>query len=482
MGWASGFQAGTQMAKSWLDTYREAEERRKLQEIEKAAPETGIGYTAEQGQELTNIANAINPETGRPYYEVQAQPGGLGYTVTPQFQYEGGPATPTPVETGIRPGLTTDFLGRRYAGQITPEQEAAGRMQAQADVVALRNPAEAQRMRLAARQEERAGEEFKTSQQLRGLQISKAEQEAADTERMNTAMTEINALGAPPTMDQIRTIAAKNNLNLDQQFRLGSNLTGIAEADAKLTVDSIKKKIRGQGLDGLLKLHKDDPTFDDNSFFEKSVGKDGRVTLTQKANDGTVLGTTTFKDQNEAVAYLSQAAVEPGNVYTWMLGNRAKQAQIAVDEARTDYLRSGGRQSTRPEVSNADLRAYIKDNQDNVVGKDPKTGKDILFRDLPEDEQRARAFRFYTGSSGGLMTGELPSDVVSKMKPPGQAGRAAAPKATSAAGPSSEEVNVMFNDARRGGDAGLRYLRDKLESNDFNLRQRLEAEQILGLR
>ena len=400
MGWASGFRAGSDMARSWIDTYREAEERRRLKEIEQARPETGLGYTAEQGQQLERLASVINPETGQPYYQLQAQPGGLGYQVTPQFEYEGRPAGAAPVETGIRPELTTDFLGRRYAGQITPDQETAGRLRAQADVVALRNPAEAQRMRLLATQEERAAakeqreiEDFATSQKIRGLQLSRAEREEQDAIKLTTATTEIAALGRPPSMDDIRTIATRNNLSIDQQFKLGQNLTGIAEADAKMLAADISKKIKGKNLDGLLALHKDDPTFDDNSYFEKTVGRNGQITLTQRSKEGQVLGTTSFKNAAEATAYLTQQATDPGNVFNWLQASRLKESQIAENEARAAYLTAGGGRSTRPEYTNNDIRNYIKDNEDKVVGKDPRTGKDMLFRDLSEEEQRARAVR-----------------------------------------------------------------------------------------
>ena len=50
------------------------------------------------------------------------------------------------------------------------------------------------------------------------------------------------------------------------------------------------------------------------------------------------------------------------------------------------------------------------------------------------------------------------------------------------AGLSSQEIRVMFNDAKRGGATGLAYLRQKLEANEFNVRDRLEAEKILGIR
>ena len=487
MGWASGFQAGTQMARSWLDTYRDAEQRRKFEEIQQAKPEQGLGYTAEQGQELQNIATAINPETGQPYYQVQAAPGGLGYQVQPNFQVEGQQAAPV----SYAPGQVTDFLGRRTAGGLTPQQESAARYSAYADVIARSNPMEANRMRRELAAEERAQQEFQTGQELRGLQLrqgQRAEQADMNLERAGTDIAAfVQQNGRAPGMAEIRDIAAKNNLTLDQQFKLGSNLTGIAEADAKLTASEIQKKIKGKGLDGLLALHKDDPLFDDNSFFEKSVGKDGKITLTQRSKDGAVLGRSTFADSAEATAYLTQQATDPGNVFSWMQASRlnaarigASEASAAKDYAAADYYREGrGKAAPKKEVSNKDLMDFVKEYGDTVVGQGADR-KPIRLRDLPPAEQRNRAIEFYTGQAEGGLPDIAGKDGIKLSK---EEKKAAPPAPAGGLARNSEaEETAMFADARRGGEAGLNYVRSRLAANDFNLRQRLEAEKILGLR
>lgn len=417
MGFASGFNVGWRAVNEAAD---EREKRRLAEELRGLGP--GADATAGQGIEIISPEGQVTRGLVTP---------GVDLNAARQAYEQAGYQLRVPES----PGMGQQFAARagsRDVGIYGTEAEAE-RAARDYDIGLTRQRAgvyegagqfaEAERLRQLARTEQRAGKEFEAAQKLRGLQITKEERAAQEATRLDNATAEITSLGRPPTMDDIRTIASRNNLSIDQQFKLGQNLTGIAEADAKITAADIAKKIKGKNLDGLLKLHKDDPTFDDNSYFEKSVGKNGQIVLTQRSNDGAVLGSTTFKNAAEATAYLTQQATDPGNVFTWMQASRLKEAQINTEEARANYLRSGGGRSTRPEVSNADIRNYVKDNADTVVGRDPKTGKEIFLRDLPETEQRARAIRFYTGE-GGLGTGELPSDVVNKMKPPGTAAAA----------------------------------------------------------
>lgn len=176
--------------------------------------------------------------------------------------------------------------------------------------------------------------------QLQNLQIGAAQRAEEDTLKVQAATNALSAkaaeLGRTPTLEEVRQIASANKLSLDQQFKLGENITGIAEQDAKAVKLDIQKKIKGKGLDALLKLHKDDSLFDDNSFFEKSVSKDGKITLTQKTNDGAVIGTQSFPNAEAATKYLNEAAVAPENLFTWLQTNRLNEAKLAESETGID--------------------------------------------------------------------------------------------------------------------------------------------------
>lgn len=78
MGWASGFQAGTSMAKQWLDTYNEAERRRQFEGIQKA--KEFEQYTPQQGEQLRGLSEQVD-EQGRPRYQFEIDPGSTQYRV-----------------------------------------------------------------------------------------------------------------------------------------------------------------------------------------------------------------------------------------------------------------------------------------------------------------------------------------------------------------------------------------------------------------
>jgi hypothetical protein len=191
MGWARGFQVGSEAGRAMIDTYRQARQQRELRDIRQAKPEESMGYTAEQGRELEAIAGAINPETGQPYYNVEAIPGTAQFRVTPNFQVageQGQMQQAMPVD--MAPQRVTDYLGQRYAGDLAPEQQERAQYRAMADVYAQTNPMEAARLRMSLSQDERAAKEFEQSTELRGLQIGSAQRQAKITSKIDNIIEE----------------------------------------------------------------------------------------------------------------------------------------------------------------------------------------------------------------------------------------------------------------------------------------------------
>lgn len=87
MGWAAGFRAGTDMSNQWLNTYRDAERRRLLQEAQQDKPIQQ--FTAAQGDELRRLSELTDPE-GRRMYDISITPGSTEYQVRP-VSYGTGP-------------------------------------------------------------------------------------------------------------------------------------------------------------------------------------------------------------------------------------------------------------------------------------------------------------------------------------------------------------------------------------------------------
>lgn len=200
--WARGLQSGFQTGMQIGEALERRKEREAYAEAMKATPTQQ--YTPEQAQQLEAMAAAgINPQTGKPYYEIAATPGGLNYQVTPQFDYAG--STGAPISVG--PGY--ELLGRTFAQAPTENQITSARMNRMADVAAqFGNPMEAQRMRLAASQEDRAQAAEQRQQGLYGFQ-------EADLRRKQDVQTIQDRIAQMPQGD-LDTLAAKLNTNQSQ--------------------------------------------------------------------------------------------------------------------------------------------------------------------------------------------------------------------------------------------------------------------------
>lgn len=185
MGWASGFRAGSEAAQRAIDVYNKAKQEQELSDIKNAKPEAVEGYTAAQGQQLENAARAINPETGQPYYQIEAVPGTNQYRITAAS--EGA----EPVVGTMAPQRVTDYLGRRYEGDLSPEQQERAQYRAMADVVAKQDPIAGSRLRMAISQDERAEKEFEQNTTLRGLQINDAQRKEGLLKEFDSKRDEI---------------------------------------------------------------------------------------------------------------------------------------------------------------------------------------------------------------------------------------------------------------------------------------------------
>lgn len=184
MSFARNFAAGQQIAQNAMDTFRDARQRRDLGRIADARPEEFDGFTQADGDQLRAMSQAINPETGQPYYDVQDNGRG-GLQVRNNFSFAGqdGQMVDPGSITGLQPRRVTEFLGQRREGSFTPEQMEALRSRAMADVVSRGDPIAGLRMRREIGQEEREAERFGWDRQQQPLRQRAAELQVAGAER-----------------------------------------------------------------------------------------------------------------------------------------------------------------------------------------------------------------------------------------------------------------------------------------------------------
>jgi hypothetical protein len=300
-GLSGGFGTGLQFGQAM----RERNMREELAQAY-AKPETFQGYTAEQGQQLEAMANAVNPETGRPYYNVQAGQGG-NYTVTPDFTESQIPRTGVdtgsqygvaPVDlqtTGLgRAGVVSqpipfnqqqvqEYGGRRVAGQFDPEQLRGLQMREAARVLgSYGDPARAAQLEAEATRMEREAEERPL--RLRNLQQQIETGDLTIDEKKRLAEEQANIGKA---REELRELRAKGPLtaaaiaDVSGRYKLDPT-TFLKAEDAVNTIEikDLKRNLSTAALKGEAGLNqfladKFDPDKTDNIKPMITKAKDG---------------------------------------------------------------------------------------------------------------------------------------------------------------------------------------------------------------
>ena len=197
MSFVRNFALGQEIAQRAIDTFRDARDRRDLGRIMDAKPQEIQGFTDADKAQFEAMRNAINPETGKPYYDVSSDGVG-GVNVRNNFSFAGqdGQMVAPGSVVGLQPRQMTEFLGQRREGSFTPEQVEALRLRAMADVVSRGDPIAGLRMRREIGQEEREAERFgwdRQQQPLRQrgleLQLAGAERDERDGVRADTVQS-----------------------------------------------------------------------------------------------------------------------------------------------------------------------------------------------------------------------------------------------------------------------------------------------------
>lgn len=131
MGWASGLQAGLQLGRA----FKEGQERRAMEEIQKASANEIQDYGTAGTQQIQGLQ-----ASGA--YDVQAVPGAEGtaptlrYTPKQGLDLQGDTPAPAGAYIDVAPQRMTEFLGQRYEGGLAPERMESLRTRAMANAMA----------------------------------------------------------------------------------------------------------------------------------------------------------------------------------------------------------------------------------------------------------------------------------------------------------------------------------------------------------
>lgn len=207
MGWASGLEAGRRLGQQLIDTYDQADLQRQLGLIDKDRPQELQGYTGDHGEQLRAMAEARDPATGKPYYNVGFDDKG-NYTVTPNFD---DPTTGGRQALTLPRGTVTDYLGSRTEGTLSPEQQRRAKGYAYAGVLSARDPVRGLALENSIRQSERDDVRFEQEKVGFGQANQRFAWEAQRQPLELTRLQDQTAVGG----------LQRKNLERDEAFQVG---------------------------------------------------------------------------------------------------------------------------------------------------------------------------------------------------------------------------------------------------------------------
>ena len=146
MSFGQQFLAGQKFAQGLIETYRDAQQRRELDEISKAQPVNADFLSDDASAKVQAAAADPTQHIG---YDVGAK----AYMATPKLgEDEMGPAQPKQIATAAP---MTELLGNRTPGTMTPDQVSSAKFKAMADVIAKGDPIQGMRLQREVKQGER---------------------------------------------------------------------------------------------------------------------------------------------------------------------------------------------------------------------------------------------------------------------------------------------------------------------------------------
>lgn len=225
MSFGQQFLSGQQFAQGLIGTYRDAQQRRELEDIANSKPVQSDELTAEDSAKVQQAA-------ADPTQHIGYDTGIRAYMATPVLADDQmGPAQPVEI---ARAKPMTELFGKRTDGAMTPEQVSGAKFKAVADVIAKGDPIQGMRLQREVKQGERDDkrweredrkateeEEFQKGQQaefaqtIYGKRTGEYAKQVQDYEQHQAKLKSGAApetLGAPPAMPQRPTYSEGESL------------------------------------------------------------------------------------------------------------------------------------------------------------------------------------------------------------------------------------------------------------------------------
>ena len=267
MSFGAQFLAGQKFAQGLIETYRDAQQRRELDEISKAQPVSGDFLSDDASAKVQAAAADPSQQIG---YDVGAK----AYMATPKLgEAEMGPAQPKQIATAVP---MTELLGKRTPGTMTPDQVSNAKFKAMADVISKSDPIQGMRLQREVRQGERDDkrwereertaqeeEDFKKGQQaefaqtIYGKRIGDYATQMQAYEQYQAKLKSGAApetLGAPPPMPQRPAYSVAESLADNGRLLAYKASKGKADPAELLQYAERFQKVTEEGYGKALKL------------------------------------------------------------------------------------------------------------------------------------------------------------------------------------------------------------------------------------
>lgn len=384
MGWASGFQAGSQVARQALDVYNQVKEQEGIRAAKALTP-----------QEIQQ-REATPEEIGRARAETQAiaAKDAEVFGLTPQEQANYAPQMPV---EGQRIGLSRYQVGQQTFNQMPTQAEIdRARQFAIADVIAERNPTAGLQMRRdivrAEREDELAPLQKKAVEQsvlLSGEQLTTAQrtnQLAANNQKGQEILAGMRANNQPINAQILAQVSKDSGADYNTLLANELNQIGFTQKTAEAEMKALSRDWSKAVLGGAPSINKFlaskfDPDKTDNTTPELVQTKNGFVVM---YGDKILNEYGTHKDLNTLAAQVhGMINDDPLGTLKTLAAVKASNAQAATSQAELELIPAKkamyGAQTTyynnRGQLDKMGLTQYFNGNDGNLYANTPVFSK-----------------------------------------------------------------------------------------------------------
>lgn len=373
-GFAGGLAAGAALGKSWVNTYNEADQQRKGEELAKESE----ALSKKMDDSTTYKANGLampDQQTAKNYADYNnkinaedEQTFGGGLSSAPK-------TTVNKDQTYTRADYYAD-MGKKASGLGMLERGEAYAAKAE-DV----RDKEWQRNRIDAA-DTRAQEAHDQSMAKGKIDLDRVKSEEESRQLIdgfNNALSDEYSTsmkaGKQMPLSRIKELAVKYKLKPEEMLKAYSNVVGMDEAETGAVIASrarIAREAARGGLDNMVKVYETNPMFNDGMKLEVKRGKDGQATLLQngkKLFSGSEQGAMGYMlkwvaDPMSAFEYDAQvrtAQLQQRKLESEIGENNAQQASALASAAKTraeaGIIKTGG---AKPDDVRQNAQAAVK--------------------------------------------------------------------------------------------------------------------------